>query len=489
MMFGLDTACCQGATCSDTLCGNFVDWDRWVIASANLAVDPAGLTPNIAAPIALQANVAVPGAGATATAPPWTLTPTAWTLPVGTIFDAPGRVFFAVKYLDGDEWMRFAVDASSANAGTSIHTADGFRTRASIWAFGNVGMRVTVEPIFNLRLVPEVQPARFDLAGTGDVVMASLRVTGGAAGTTITRLRLRGSGSGDERLDLTRVRLVVDADQDGVVDAGETELASGTFPADDGVVDLTLSRALGAGVAERWLVAYDLAATASGGETFRVELASASEVTATSGAPHLSGAVAGALRGPVLTVAGRLVAERGPGSMAPRVVRAGEADVPALQLRLRAENEAFTVSALTFSASGSLVDHTQLARARLFADVDGSGTVTAADALLGTSTFPADDGQRRFSFAPRTIPAQQSADFVLAVDLGAGAPGGASFRALLALPSDVEAAGAASGAPPTTGPRARPSSGTRRRSAARSSSRAARARRPTAPRSLAPRTS
>jgi hypothetical protein len=282
-MFGLDTACCQGATCSDTLCGNFVDWDRWVIASANLAVDPAGLTPNIAAPIALQANVAVPGAGATATAPPWTLTPTAWTLPVGTIFDAPGRVFFAVKYLDGDEWMRFAVDASSANAGTSIHTADGFRTRASIWAFGNVGMRVTVEPIFNLRLVPEVQPARFDLAGTGDVVMASLRVTGGAAGTTITRLRLRGSGSGDERLDLTRVRLVVDADQDGVVDAGETELASGTFPADDGVVDLTLSRALGAGVAERWLVAYDLAATASGGETFRVELASASEVTATSG--------------------------------------------------------------------------------------------------------------------------------------------------------------------------------------------------------------
>jgi MYXO-CTERM domain-containing protein len=453
-MFGLDTACCQGSTCSDTLCGNFVDWDRWIIGSANLAVDPAGLTPNVTTPIAVQSNVAVPGAGATAMAPPWTLTPTAWTLPVGTVFDAAGRVFFAVKYLDGDQWMRFAVDASSANAGTSIHTADGFRTRASIWAFGNVGMRIAIEPIFNLRLAPEAQAPRFELAGAVDVVMASLRVTGGASGTTISRLRLRGSGSGDERVDLTRVRLVVDSDQDGVVDAGEPQLASGTYLADDGTVELTLSRVLAAGAAERWLVVYDLAASASGGETFRVELASASDVTATSGAPFLSGATAGALRGPTLTVAGRLVAERGPASMTPRVVRAGEVDVPALQLRLRAENEAFAVSALTFSASGTLVDHTQLARIRLFADVDGSGTVTAADALLGTSSFAADDGQRRFTFAPRTIPAQQSADFVLAVDLGAGAPGGASFRAVLALPTDVEALGVASGAPPTSGPRA-----------------------------------
>jgi hypothetical protein len=54
----------------------------------------------------------------------------------------------------------------------------------------------------------------------------------------VDRVTLHASGSGDDRLDLDRVRLIEDLDHDGRVDAGEPTLAtlSGGFAANDGTV-------------------------------------------------------------------------------------------------------------------------------------------------------------------------------------------------------------------------------------------------------------
>ncbi len=447
----LDTACCVGSSCTDAQCGgNFVDWDRMVIARDNRAVDAAGLTPDVQSPVALDLNVRCPAAGASAPTAPFTLTPYVWTLPAGTVFDAPGRIFVAVKYLDADTYMRFAVDDSSTNQGNSIHTSDGFNTRASIWAFGNVGMHVTIAPIFNFKLAPSPPPARFVLASDQSVTMLSVRVGGGPASTTITRVRVTAAGTGDDAADIATVRLVLDRDADGAESAGDTTLASGRFAANDGTLDLTLSRTLASGAAERWLVVYDLAGTASGGESFRTSVLLPSDVSSTQGTPYFSGSIAGQ----AVTIAGRLLASRGPLSMPSRIVQSGTAGLATLQIRLQAENEAMSVSSVALTADGTLDDTVGLSAVRLFVDADSSGTLSAPDILLASGPFPQDNGRRAYAFAPRTIAAGTTLDLIAVYDLAAAAPGGSNLRTLVALPTDVIASGAFSGPVPTTGPRA-----------------------------------
>lgn len=447
----LDTACCVGSSCTDAQCGgNFVDWDRMVIARDNRLVDAAGLTPDVLSPVAQDLNVRCPAAGASAPTAPFTLTPYVWTLPASTVFDAPGRIFVAVKYLDADTYMRFAVDDSSQNQGNSIHTSDGFNTRASIWAFGNVGMHITIAPLFNFKLAPSPPPARFVLASDQSVTMLSVRVGGGPAATTITRVRVTAAGTGDDAADVSLVRLVLDRDADGAESAGDTTLASGRFAQNDGTLDLTLSRALAVGAAERWLVVYDLAGSAAGGETFRASVSAPADVSSSQGAPYFSGSIAGQ----TVTVAGRLVASRGPLSMPSRIVQAGTSGLATLQIRLYAENEAMNVSSVALTADGTLDDTVGLSAVRLFVDADSSGTLTAPDVLLASGPFPQDNGRRAYAFAPRTIAAGATLDLIAVYDLAASAPGGSNLRTLVALPTDVLASGVSSGPVPTSGPRA-----------------------------------
>jgi MYXO-CTERM domain-containing protein len=448
-MYYLDTYCCSGGSCSNAMCTGGADWDRFVIARDNLAVDPAGLTPNVLSPIASFNSVPV-DAGASSTSPPWTLTPYTWTLPANTIFDAPGRVFFAVKFFSGDQWMRFAVDEGSQNQGTSFHTADGFASRSSIWAFGNVGMRIVIEPIFNLRLGDNAPGPSLELASASNVPVLAFRVGAGPASTTLTRVRLTGSGTANEATDVRSVRLVVDANANGAADTGETTLASGTFAQDNGTVDLSFNRTLALGTTERWVVVYDLSGSASGGETFRARIAAPSDVSSSLGAPYFSGLIDGSL----VTIAGRLFVERGPASMPDRIVPASAQSLATLQVRLRADNEAFQLTGLTLTAAGSLNDASGIGAVRLYADADSSGTLTPADALLGSGTFPGDDGRRSFTFAARTVPANGTLDLIAVYDLTSVARGGDNFRTIVAQPQDVVASGVSSGAIPGTGPRA-----------------------------------
>lgn len=290
-MYYLDTSCCSGGSCSDAMCLAGADWEKRVIARQNLPVDSAGLTPNLTAVIAQESNVVV-GAGSNRTAPPWTMTPNVWTLPAGTVFDSPGRVFYAVKYFNQDQWMRFAVDTGSSQ-GTSVYTSDNFTTRSAIWSFGNVGMRIAIEPLFNLKLSGVQPAASFQLAGALRVPMLVLRAGAGNAATTITHVRVTASGTGNDATGVGLVRLVADLDRDGTEGNGEPTIASGAYASNDGFVDLNFSRSIAQGADEQWLVVYDFASTPTGGSTFTARVNASSDVTSNLGAPFMSGSAGG----------------------------------------------------------------------------------------------------------------------------------------------------------------------------------------------------
>ena len=58
---------------------------------------------------------------------------------------------------------------------------------------------------------------------------------------TLQALSLSASGTGNDLLDITGVKIYVDSNGNGVVDAGETALAQGTFNGNDGAAALTLA--------------------------------------------------------------------------------------------------------------------------------------------------------------------------------------------------------------------------------------------------------
>jgi MYXO-CTERM domain-containing protein len=457
-MYFLDSSCCLNTSCFDFLCSaGQIDWQRLVIARENTSVDSAGLTPEVTAPIAQVLDAQVAGPGSSSAGGPWSfgaMQPIQWTLPANTIFDSPGRVFFVAKYVPGDQNMNFATDTalSSGGAGVSIFTSNDFSTRAALWTFGDIGMRVVVAPIYSLKRSATPVAPEFATAGQTSVPMLAFRVAAGEAAQRITSLRLTPSGTGHDGTGVANVRLVVDQNANGVFDPGEPQLASGRFTGDDAALTLSLDRTLPAATAERWLVVYDLASTPIGGQTFAVRVAAASHVT---GTPYLSGAIAGT----AVTIAGRLFVERGPRSMGARVVAAGTRDLAVLQVRLRAENEPFTVDRLAFRASGSLHDSTGLTDVRLVRDVDGDGQLSAPDVRVAPATptgasFPTDDGRLSLSFSPLAVPANTTVDLLLVASLTAVAAGGDTFRAVVGTTDDVGAQGQFSGPVPVSGPRA-----------------------------------
>jgi len=80
--------------------------------------------------------------------------------------------------------------------------------------------------------------------------------------TQLQSITLQASGSGNDNLDLTAVKLIRDANANGQIDSGETPIATGTFSADNGTLTLTLSTplALSPG-SNQFLVAADIASS------------------------------------------------------------------------------------------------------------------------------------------------------------------------------------------------------------------------------------
>lgn len=79
--------------------------------------------------------------------------------------------------------------------------------------------------------------------GQSNVLMLAFTLNPSQA-TQLQSITLQASGSGNDSLDLTAVKLIRDANANGQIDSGETPIATGTFSADNGTLTLTLSTPL-----------------------------------------------------------------------------------------------------------------------------------------------------------------------------------------------------------------------------------------------------
>jgi photosystem II stability/assembly factor-like uncharacterized protein len=125
-----------------------------------------------------------------------------------------------------------------------------FDTMSAVWKDGGVGdpndlsdIFTYVEPrIANVEVLPGTAIPPGSIApGAANVGIVELRfVNNGPMPLKVVDLRLRASGSGDDRADVSRVKAWWDRDANGIVDAEDPLLASGVYPADDGEVALNL---------------------------------------------------------------------------------------------------------------------------------------------------------------------------------------------------------------------------------------------------------
>ncbi len=97
--------------------------------------------------------------------------------------------------------------------------------------------------------------------GQSSVLMLAFTLNPSQA-TQLQSITLQASGSGNDSLDLTSVKLIRDANANGQIDSGEAPIVSGTFSADNGTLTLTLSTplALSPG-SSQFLVAADIASS------------------------------------------------------------------------------------------------------------------------------------------------------------------------------------------------------------------------------------
>ena len=268
---------------------------------------------------------------------------------------------------------------------------------------------------------------------------------GGAEAVRVSSLRLSAAGSADESTAISGLSLYLDLNQDGLVSAGDTMIASAASIPDDGSVVLSgFNLDVPAGQVRSLLATCDLSAAAPAGQTLRFRVASpALDLVAlgltSSQAITPSGA---ALEGNALSlVLGALSASKPASSPAASTELNSGQSVTMLQLRCAANaTESARVSALVITHQGTGVPASHVSSASLYHDVNGNG-VLDADTLLSTTTFSGTSAT--FTIPPGSFDVAQSAsrDLLVVYDFNGSAPVGATFSARLAANGDLTALG------------------------------------------------
>ncbi|HVJ30742.1 MAG TPA: choice-of-anchor U domain-containing protein, partial [Gammaproteobacteria bacterium] len=157
---------------------------------------------------------------------------------------APGSAAYAAGLREGDGCLALTIEDSGPN------DADG-SANGVIRDPGGLAVPVGV----TLELI--LPTAKTVAARATNVVAFELRLVSASGDVALRSLTIEASGSGDDR-GIARVRVYVDANGNRIVDAGETEIAAGTFDQDNGMLQLRMGTpySVEAGVTNL-LVTYD----------------------------------------------------------------------------------------------------------------------------------------------------------------------------------------------------------------------------------------
>jgi hypothetical protein len=259
-----------------------------------------------------------------------------------------------------------------------------------------------------------------------EVMLQLILATSTLKSTTISQIDFDMSGSGHENTDLTRARLFLDGDGNGVLNLEQdTQIGSSvTSFNDDGVLSFTgLSREIEAGSSEHWVVVYDFNGLADEDETFGVSLASNADITASGATIFVAPANSNTV---TISSTGSLMLSEGTYNPTTRTISASESEFEMIQINLTANaTENINISEISFKTSGSADESTDISSALLILDANNNGRYDIVyDSQIGStiSSFT-DDGSITFSGLSQIISAGTSQKWILMYNLnGNGSP-------------------------------------------------------------------
>ena len=106
--------------------------------------------------------------------------------------------------------------------------------------------------------ISHVVPDKSVSIGNSEVVMLRFSLDSNTTDVVLNDLTLRASGSGNDRSDIRAVKVRVDLNANGAIDAGEPLIGTGTYSDDDGelVLQMTTPYRMDAGTTD-FIISYD----------------------------------------------------------------------------------------------------------------------------------------------------------------------------------------------------------------------------------------
>ena len=281
-----------------------------------------------------------------------------------------------------------------------------------------------------------------------------------AEAVQLENLTLTPAGTANDVSDLTTsvaadVSLYYDIDADGVLDAGEWQVATTPtgYTTNDTARQFTLTTAfvISASQTAAFLVTYNIGSTPVTGATFQASISLSSQVQVRGVSSSSLINATGSAVGNVLTVTGPLTAALGGSNPAARAINPTATGVPVLQFTLTpGADENVKLQAVALTPNGSGQDNTDIDKVHIYLDVNADAKVDAGDtevALTGSTIFSANNTKTAFNLAaPLELAASTTGTFLVTVDMDSagGAITGETFAIGISQGADISMSGVVS---------------------------------------------
>ena len=230
------------------------------------------------------------------------------------------------------------------------------------------------------------------------VVMMQLHLAASAAETLVVdSIRFNASGTLNDLLGVSAVRIYKDITPNGQLDPAETATridSARTFAADNDTVRFSaaVAETLAPSTSQDWLVIYDLAGTGTPGQTFRVSLSTNAQVAVTgiSGGNHAANVTGAPVNSSYMTItsSGALTLSAGSANPVSGTIDSVAQDVAMAQFRLQASTvEDIDVLGVAVRHTGSAEPRTDVGSVSIYNDVNNNGALDlGTDVYLGNAS-------------------------------------------------------------------------------------------------------
>jgi len=264
----------------------------------------------------------------------------------------------------------------------------------------------------------------------------------------IDTLLVTAAGTGADQTYVTAVKLYKDANNNGIADAGETQLSTTkTYSADNGAITFNLAAAetINAGTSQNWLVVYSFGNSGPVGSTFRATISANSSVKAKGGLSGSAQVIGAPINGNLKTLSatGTLTITTGPANPGNKTVLTNATGVAMMQFSLVASSvETVQVHSITFTHEGTGASATDINGVKLYRDKDNNGLVSVGDdSIGGAAGFSATGDTVKLSLTNINLPADSTERWLLVYNFLGTATTGKTFRARLLSAANVYATG------------------------------------------------